>query len=111
MSSFLPILFVVLSALVYYLSGFLLSGQLLTSVQVILWVAILFGFGLTLTYYKKKNRSWFKKVVIALFLFLILGLRLSWFNALGFETMLEKLALSTRFVDLLIVWCGWTFFQ
>ncbi len=112
MSLVIPFFWIVGSALAYWLTGYLLSGfSIYTPLIEIIWVAILFGFGMTLSMHKRNHRTWVKKLVIALVVLLIIFTRINLIPATGIHTLLSQFKITTSFIDLILIYCGWSFFQ
>lgn len=111
MNSVLPLIWIIASALVYWLTGYLFSDFVFyTSLLAILEVVILFGFGITLSYHKRNNRTWVRKLVIALVVVLILFTRINVISAGGINAVFNQFKITTLFINLILVYCGWSFF-
>lgn len=83
------------------------SGWILT----LLWSVILLLFGYFLSPDHKRNSRWLGKTIIALVVVFILGYRLNILSVGEFHQFLTTIGLTGGFLDLLLVYCGWAFFQ
>ncbi|AMC92750.1 hypothetical protein AOC36_01730 [Erysipelothrix larvae] len=104
------LLVIIASALVYHLLEKLIPGGfgwILTLVYCILLLVI----GGFLLPGRKKNNRWFGKVVISLIVVFIMGIRLDIFGVYEFQRLLNLVGLNGVFLDLLLVYCGWAFYQ
>lgn len=111
MNTLIPLIWAVISALVYWLMGYLFgSFGFYTGLITILWCVILFGFGMTLARGKRNNRTWVRKLIIALVVVLVMFSRLNLISLGGFNLILDRLYITRQITDLLLVYCGWAFF-
>lgn len=77
----------------------------------LLWLVIMLIFGYVLAPSQKRNNRWLGKVVIAILVVFIVGYQLNLIAATEFRSLLAMVGLTDRFMDLLLIYCGWAFFQ
>ena len=58
----------------------------------------------------KRNNRWVGKVVIAIVILFIFGIRLNVFVFDEFYNLLSLVGLTGFFLDILLVYCGWAFY-
>lgn len=104
------LLALIASALIYQFVSRFLPNNLGWFVR-FLWLVIMVIFGYYLSPTKKRNNRWFGKVVLAIVIVLIFGYQLNVIAAYEFRNILSMVGLTDRFLDLLLVYCGWAFFQ
>ncbi len=104
------LIYLIISALIYKFVGPVFKGSF-EWFSIILWVLVLWGFGYLLSPSRKKNSRWLGKVVIALFMVFLVGIRLDIFVIQELNTIMVNIGLTRSFQDLLIVYCAWVFFQ
>ncbi len=104
------LLFLIATAIIYRFANPLLGGSL-RWLSSLLWIFILWGFGYLLSPMKKANSRWLGKVIVALVMVFLVGLRLDLFVIQEFNEIMLTLGLSRSFQDLLIIYCAWVFFQ
>lgn len=104
------LLYLIVSALIYKFIGPIFKGNL-AWLGVILWIFVLWGFGYLLSPMQKSSPRWLGKVIIALVMVFLVGLRLDIFVIQELNTIMNTLGLTRAFQDLLIVYCAWVFFQ
>lgn len=108
----LPLFWVIGSALVYWLIGYLFGAFAFYTLLIqIVMIAILFGFGVTLSTHKRNHKTWIKKLLIAFVVIFILLMRINVIQSSGFYELLANLRLTESFINLLIIYCGWSFFS
>ena len=106
-------------ALIFLIASALLYGFVVPVIQklglhwlvTILWVMILWGFGYLLSPMKKSNSRWLGKVIVALVMVFLVGLRLDLFVIKELNNIMTSLGMTRSFQDLLIIYCAWVFFQ
>ncbi|QIK69317.1 hypothetical protein G7062_02970 [Erysipelothrix sp. HDW6C] len=75
------------------------------------WMVILLVLGYFLSPNSKRNNRWLGKVILSIIIVLIFGYRLDLFAATEFRSMLSLVGLTGNFLDLILIYCGWAFFQ
>lgn len=78
---------------------------------VLLWIAILLVFGYLLSPNKKRSNRWLGKVIISIFVIFTIGFRLNLFAVVGLDRWVIFKGIGSSFLDLLLVYCGWSFYQ
>lgn len=78
----------------------------LTFVRLVLCLVI----GFSLSSHAKRNNRWVGKVVIAIVILFIFGIRLNVFVFDEFYNLLSLVGLTGFFLDILLVYCGWAFY-
>lgn len=108
--SWKALLYIGLTALIYKFLMPLISSKY-NWIHTLVWVAVLWGFGYLLSPSRKRNSRWVGKVVIALVMVFLVGIRLDLFVIQEFNNILNLIGLTRTFQDLLIIYCAWVFFQ
>ena len=98
------------SALIYQLALRFVPTSLTWFIK-FLWLVIMLVFGYFLTPSQKRNNRWLGKVVLAICVVFIFGYQLNLIAASEFRNLLAVVGLTDRFMDLLLIYCGWAFFQ
>jgi len=106
-NTWLSLITIILSALIYRFVGTFIDGKLLTFVYLTLLLLI----GFSMSSKKGKNSRWVGKVIISLVVVFIYGIRLNLFIVDEFYNALQLIGLSGSFLDLILVYCGWVFYQ
>lgn len=101
---------IIASALLYRLLGTIMPNGFSWLLELV-YCIILLVVGSFFVPQRKRNSRWFGKVVIALIVVFIIGIRLDFFAVKEFSKMLNLVGLNGAFLDLLLVYCGWAFFQ
>lgn len=104
------LIYIVLVALVYKFLMPLISNDF-TWIHTLVWVGVLWSLGYLLAPYSKRNSRWVGKVLVALIMVFLVGIRLDLFVIQEFNNVLNWIGLTRPFQDLLIIYCGWVFFQ
>lgn len=104
------LLMLIVSALALHYLGRYLPNSMKFLVD-FLYLVVLLVFGYFMSPTKKRNNRWVGKVLISLVVIFIFGARLNWFRFDEFLNILAMLGLTNRFLDLLLIYCGWVFFQ
>ena len=106
-----PLLVLVALALGIVISNSVLSESMAVLVKNLMTIIGLFTFGMLLSYRKRHNRSWVKKVVISIIMFMILitQLNIAEFNA--YLSVFDVIVKNNAILYGLIVYCGWAFFE
>lgn len=94
------------SALIYSFASNFITGKLLTFIYLSLMLII--GFFMS---NKSKNNRWLGKVIVSLVMVFIFGIRLELFVVDEFYRILNIIGLHGIFLDLILVYCGWVFYQ
>lgn len=106
-NTWMALIAIILSALIYRFIGTFIGGKLLTFVYLVLLLVI----GLAMSNKKGRNSRWVGKVIISLVVVFIFGIRLELFVIDEFYNILQLIGLSGSFLDLILVYCGWVFYQ
>ena len=77
----------------------------------LVWFTILLVIGYSMAPSQKKNNRWLGKVVLSLLVVFIVAHRMGWFVWPQLNQTLNLVGLNGVFLDLLILYCGWAFFQ
>lgn len=77
----------------------------------LLWFTILILVGYSMAPSTKKNNRWLGKVVLSLLIIFIVAYRMNWIIFPQLSNLLNSIGLGAGFLDLLLVYCGWAFFQ
>ena len=101
---------ILLSALGYRFLGDLIPKQY-DKLLVLIKMILLLGIGFSLSPNMKKNNRWVGKVIISLVVFFIIGLRMDLFTFIEFNKGLQFLGLHGVFLDVILIYCGWVFYQ
>lgn len=72
-------------------------------------ILLMIGFSMSPTH--KKNNRWLGKVIVSLVIVFIFGLRMNWFVFTEFYDVLAVVGLHGSFLDILLIYCGWVFYQ
>lgn len=100
----------ILSAIVYKLLENWLPGNF-AWVLTLLWCVILVGLGILMSPNQKRNSRWLGKVFLAILILIIVVYKMDWINVSGFTQILNNVGFSGGFLDLLLLFSGWAFFQ
>lgn len=101
---------IIASALIYQLLVRYIPSSW-SGVLSIVWMVMLLLIGYFLSPHSKKNNRWLGKVIIAILVVVIVGYRM---NAVEFAVItntLNKVGLTGQFLDIILIYCGWAFFQ
>ncbi|HEY4538359.1 MAG TPA: hypothetical protein VIG45_07935 [Erysipelothrix sp.] len=101
---------IIISSLLYGVVERFLPGFLTWFLE-ILWIAILLFIGHSFSIKSKRNNRWFGKTIITIVVLFIAGLRMGWFIMPQFNQALSFLGLTGTFLDIILIFCGWAFFQ
>lgn len=106
-----PLLVLIALALGLLVSNSVLSGNFNTIINNLIIILGLFVFGMLLSYRKRHNRSWIKKVIISLIMFVIIitQLEIAQFNS--YVSFLDIIIKNTAILYSIIIYCGWAFFE
>ncbi len=106
-----PILILVALALGIVISNSIVPDSMVVLVKNLLTIVGLFIFGVLLSYRKKHNRSWVKKVFISIIMFMILitQLNIAQFNT--YISFFDVIVKNHAILYGLIIYCGWAFFE
>lgn len=101
---------IILSSLIYGLAEKFVPGNFSWFVD-LLWILVLLVIGNSFSIKSKKNNRWLGKTVLTVLILFITGLRLNWFVVPQFNNTLVFLGLTGTFLDIILIYCGWAFFQ
>lgn len=104
------LLSLIASAILYQLVIRFIPNQFSLLIELI-WLIIMILFGYFLAPNNRKNNRWFGKVIISIVVMFIVGYRLDLIAANEFRNLLAIVGLTNSFLDLLLIYCGWAFFQ
>lgn len=104
------LLTIIVSAVLYRFLEEFIPGKYNMLLSFIYLVMLLF-IGYSLSGKQKKNNRWVGKVIISLLVVFIFGIRLNLFVFDEFYRILKVVGLSGKFLDLLLIYCGWVFYQ
>lgn len=111
MKRYWVVLFVLaLSAIVYQIFNRFLPGGF-SNLLSILWMAILVYFGHSMSPKRTASSRWLGKVIIALLVIVIVAYKMNWLVLPSVNRVLNTIGLTGSFLDLLLIYCGWAFFQ
>lgn len=100
----------IVAALLYKYLGVWLP-QLGSTFYTLLWCVILIGLGLLMAPTRKKNNRWLGKTILAVLMMIVIIYKIQLVDVSGFTNILNMIGLSNGFLDILLVVCGWAFFQ
>jgi peptidoglycan/LPS O-acetylase OafA/YrhL len=106
-----PLLILVALVLGTMISNSLFDGNVKTIIINLITILSLFVFGMLLSYRRKNNKSWIKKVIISLLIFVIVLIQL---DIAQFNTIFKNIEIITKNTAILhaiIIYCGWAFFE
>lgn len=103
------LLFIILSSFLYQVLYEYVPQ--LSWLFVLLWIAILLVFGYLLSPNKKRSNRWLGKVIISIFVIFTIGFRLNLFAVVGIDRWVIFKGIGSSFLDLLLVYSGWSFYQ
>lgn len=101
------LLVIIFSAFGYHLVSNFIGGRLLTFI----YMSLLLLIGFFMNPKRSKNNRWVGKVLISLLVVFIFGIKLELFVFDEFYQLLNTIGLSGSFLDILLVYCGWVFYQ
>lgn len=104
------LLSLIASAIIYHFAVSFLPSSFGWIIR-LLWLVIMIMFGYFLSPHNRKSNRWFGKVVIAIVIVFIVAYQLDIIAATEFRRLLSYVGLTDRFLDLLLIYCGWAFFQ
>lgn len=104
------LLAILVSALLYKLTLQFVPGSLKWLI-IFIRLSLMVGIGYFLSPTSKRNNRWLGKVVISIIVVLIFGMQLDIINAYEFKDILNLVGLNGVFLDIVLIYCGWAFFQ
>lgn len=104
------LLAILVSALLYKLTLQFVPGNLKWLISFIR-LSLMVGIGYFLSPTTKRNNRWLGKVVISIIVVLIFGMQLDIINTYEFKDILNLVGLNGVFLDIVLIYCGWAFFQ
>ncbi|AYV35305.1 hypothetical protein [Erysipelothrix rhusiopathiae] len=104
------LLVILASAIIY---KFLLSvlPSSLVGLATTVWMVLMLVIGYFLAPLQKKNNRWVGKVVLSFVIICIFGYRLNLLSIPEFTSLLNAVGITGTFLDILLIYCGWAFFQ
>ncbi len=106
-----PLLVLLALALGLMISNSIVPDSLLSLIRNLLIIVGLFAFGMLLSYRKRHNRSWVKKVVISIIMFIIFITQLNIVQFNEYLSFLDVVIKNQAILYGIIVYCGWAFFE
>lgn len=108
----LPFLIMIVGGLIVRLFNNYLPGAVRSVLVTIAVAVILFAFGLSLNIHKKRrDESWFKKLVISFFLIFFLLWDLGYIVFPQLKSVFNFLGIQGFVIYMVYVYCGWAFFD
>lgn len=104
------LLIIALSSFVYKILEMYLPSRFSVVLNII-WMAILLFLGYSFSDNRKPSPRWLGKVLISLLVIFIFGFRMNWINLPALNRIFNQIGLTGRFLDLLLIYSGWAFFQ
>ncbi|WP_159649047.1 hypothetical protein [Erysipelothrix aquatica] len=104
------LLAIVASAIIYSLLLKFIPGTF-TWFLTFIWMVMLLVIGHFMSPHSKANNRWLGKVIIAIIVVFIFGFQLNILQVPEFRQLLGTLGITGGFLDLLLLYCGWAFFQ
>lgn len=87
------------------------SGVTFDRIIVILKVALLFSFGLALNLHSKRKQTWVKKVVVSFIVVFLTIYSMGFIVIPQVAFLINFLGIYGFVLDLVFIFCGWTFFD
>lgn len=106
-----PLLVLIALALSLMVSNSFLSGNLNIIVNNLIIILGLFVFGMLLSKNRRNNRSWVKKVIISLVMFIIVITQLNIAEFNQYVSFLDIITKNNALLYGVIIYCGWVFFE
>ena len=103
-----PILIIVLSAFLTKLVETWLHGSFVHTLLVIIMVASLFMFGVSLNH-KKRSNAVFRKVVAIVIVLLLFFMQLGYLNLAVVNQVFAYLGMDAFYMNMLYIFCGYLF--
>ena len=108
----LPVLIMVISGLLVRLFNTYLPGSIRSLIVTITMPVALFAFGMALHVHKKRrDESWFKKLVICFVLLFFLLWDLGYIVFPQLKAVFDFLGIQGFVIAMVYVYCGWAFFD
>lgn len=104
------LLTIVISAFVYKILEMYIPSRFYIILN-ITWMSILVFLGYSLSPTQKSNARWLGKVLISLLVIFIFSMRMNWINLPALNNIFNQVGLTGSFLDLLLIYSGWAFFQ
>ena len=101
---------IIVSSLIYGLIERFVPNYLYWFID-ILWIFILLLIGYSFSNKPKRNNRWLGKTLLTILILFIAGMRMGWFVVPQFNDALKFLGLTGTFLDIILIYCGWAFFQ
>lgn len=106
-----PLLVLIALVLGTMIATSLFEGSIQAVVINLITILSLFVFGMLLSSRRKNNKSWIKKVIISLVMFVIVLIQL---DIAQFNAMFKSIEIITKnqvILHAVIIYCGWAFFE
>ena len=108
----IPFLIMIVSGLIVRLFNLYLPVSIRSTLVTIAIAVSLFAFGLSLHIHKKRrDESWFKKLVISFFLMFFLLWDLGYIVFPQLKSIFNCLGIQGFVIYMVYVYCGWAFFD
>lgn len=106
----LPLLIVIVGAFITQLLEQYATGMYGNTIRIVWNVAITFGFGVALHgSTKKASNAVFRKVIAIVLTILLLFMQLGYFTFPAMESLFKGLGLTSMFINMLYIFCGYMF--
>lgn len=103
-----PLLIIVLSAFLTKLVETWLKGSFIHTLLIIIMVASLFMFGVSLNW-KKRSNAVFRKVIAIVIVLLLLFMQLGYLDLAMVSQWFAYLGIDTFYIHMLYIFCGYLF--
>lgn len=103
-----PLLIIVLSAFLSKLADTWLKGSVAHTLLIIITVASLFMFGVSLNR-KKRSNAVFRKVIAIVVVLLLLFMQLGYLDLANMSKWFTLLGIDTFYIHMLYIFCGYLF--
>ena len=106
-----PLLVLIALSLVTQVIESTLSGSIASNSIIIMNTALLFMFGMFLSYRKRRSTTWVRKVIIAIALMLILLFQMNLLPNESVSWITKWVVFNRPIIYALIIYFGWAFFE
>ncbi len=106
-----PLLILLAMVLAQSLTHSIFTNKIASIINNLIIIVGLFVFGMFLSYRKKHNRAWGKKVIISLVMFIIILVKVDMIQMKAFGHIVDTLFRNNALLYSIIIYCGWAFFE